>query len=58
VLITNAAVYMVRVTSASRFALLDDGKQELVVKNGYNLDRTGSGMKEQADKLIPLVAME
>lgn len=49
---------MVRATSASRFPLLDDGKQELVVKNGNNLDGTGSGMKEQADKLIPFVAME
>jgi hypothetical protein len=58
VLITNAGVYMVKATSASRFALLDDGKQELVVKNGNNPDRTGSGMKEQAYKLIPLVAME
>ena len=57
-LLTNAAVYMVRATSASRFALLDHGKQELVVKNGHNLDRTGSGMKEQADKLIPFVAMK
>ena len=42
---------MVRAISASRFPLLDDGKQELVVKNRNNLDGTGSGMKEQADKL-------
>jgi hypothetical protein len=56
--ITNAAVYMVRAGSASRFALLDDGKQELVVKNGNNLDGTGSGMEQQADKLIPFIGMK
>jgi hypothetical protein len=56
--ITNAAVYMVRASSASRIALLDDGKQKLVVKDGNNLDRTGSGMEQQADKLISFIAMK
>lgn len=49
---------MVKACSASRFALLDDGQQELVVENGNNGDRAGSGMDEQAGKFIPFIAVK
>ena len=55
---TDEEVYMVRAGSVSRFPLLDRGQQELVVENGNNVDRTSSGMNEQAGKLIPFVGVE
>ena len=56
--VTNRAVYMAWTCSASRFPFPDDCQQELVVKNGNDLGRTGSCVNEQPEKLIPFVGMK